>query len=274
MIKKLFYVCFLCVIMPTLRQLSLLAFNEFKTFCKSGIGRYGIIYSFKSPSGKMYIGQTTSDRFSKRMSHHKTRDGCRAFHRAIKKYGWDTIKKGFKILAFTRNISSLDALEIKFIKQYDSFKNGYNLTEGGGGIRGLKHSLKTRKKQSEATKNHYKDPEARKKLSEAGKKSYRDNPERLRKHREMLKAFHASEAGQQQRKRAREKATAANRKPIIATNLQTGETTQYVSVADAARKLSALYKRKFDFSNISMCARKKQKTHKGHTFEFAFKSSA
>lgn len=273
-----------------------LPFNEFKKFCNSGIGRYGIIYSFKSPSGKMYIGQTTTDRFGGRMKAHKNQDGCPAFHNAIKKYGWDTIINGFKILAFTRNISSLDALEIKFIKQYDTFKNGYNCTEGGGGNRGVKLSLKTRKKISEAnkkrfkdpqerkkmseiTKNHYKDNlEARKKTSEAGKKYYRENPEALKKHREMLrkhlKAYNASEAGKRARKRGLEKSYAARRKPIIATNLQTGESTQYESAADAARKLLALHKRKFDHRSISKCALKKRKKHHGHSFAFAVKTSA
>ena len=200
----------------------------------------------------MYIGQTTTDRFGGRMRQHKTSDRCPAFHNAINKYGWDTIKKGFKILAFTRNISSLDALEMKFIKQYDSFKNGYNCNEGGGGNRGFKHTLKARKKRSKAQKKYY-----------------RDNPEALKKHREMLrkhwKAFCASEAGKQ----AREKAYAATRKPIIAINLQTGETTEYVSAADAGRKLTALHKRKFYYECISACALKKRKTHQGHTFEFA-----
>ena len=246
-----------------------------------------MIYSFTSPSKKMYVGQTTSNRFSERMCKHKNTDECPAFHRAIKKYGWDTMKKGFEILAFTDDLESLDELEIKFIKQYNSFKNGYNCTEGGGGHRGLKPSAETRKKKSEAMKNHYKDPEERKKQSEAMKNHYkdnpearkkasesrkkylRDNPERLQKQREQLrkhaKAYNASEAG----KRAREKANAALRKPIIATNLQTGETTEYASAQDAVRKLSALHKRKFNHSNISACARKKQKKHKGYTFKFA-----
>ena len=251
-----------------LEDVSHLSFDECKTYCKTLKQKYGIIYSFKSPSGKMYIGQTTSNRFSHRMREHKTTDGCILFHRAIKKYGYDTIKKGFKILAFTDDLETLDELEINFIKQYDTFKNGYNCTEGGGGHRGVKHSLKSRKKMSEAHKKRWKDPNERKKISEARKKYYKDNPERLRKQREMIrkqwKAFNASEAG----KRAREKSLAASRKPIIATNLQTGESTRYASAADAGRKLTALHKRKFDFSTISACARKKRKKHRGHSFAF------
>ena len=241
-----------------------LSFNDFKKVCKTFKQKKGIIYSFRSPSGKMYIGQTTSNQFYVRMCRHKTQDDCRYFHNAIKKYTWGTIVGGFQLLAVTDDLESLNELEIKFIKQYDTFKNGYNLTEGGGGQRGFKPSAETRKKMSEAMKNHYKDPDERKKTSEAGKKFYRNNPERLRKNREMLKAFNASEAG----KRAREKGNAARRKPIIATNLQTGESTQYVSAADAQRKLSALNKRRFTQSTISMCAHKKRKKHQGYTFNF------
>jgi len=262
-----------------LEDVSHLSFNECKKRCKTSKQKIGIIYLFESPSKKMYIGQTTSDRFSKRMNDHRTVDTCRAFHRAIKKYGWDTIINGFKILAFTNDLESLNDLEIKFIKQYDSFKNGYNLTEGGGGNRGLKHSLKTRKKISESQKKYFRDnPEARKTTLEAIKKSWKD-PERLRKHREMvrkhLKAYNASEAGKKHRKHLIKKAQEANRKPIIATNLQTGESTQYVSARDAVKNLSALHKRrKFNFGNISACARKKRKTHLGYAFEFVNTSAS
>ena len=59
----------------------------------------------------------------------------------------------------------LNTLEIGFIKMYDSYKNGYNLTEGGNGGTGMKHSEETKRKigiasskrrYSEETKNkHY-----------------------------------------------------------------------------------------------------------------------
>lgn len=244
-----------------LKDVFSLSFNEFKKFCNSKIGRYGIIYSFKSPSEKMYVGQTTSDRFSKRMSSHKNSNECPAFNNAIKKYGWNTVVDGFRLLAFTRNLSSLDALEIKFIKQYHSFKNGYNCTEGGGGMRGFKQSLETREKMSKVHKERLK-----------------YNPEALRKFKEMsrkhLKIYNASEAGKEALKKATKKANAARRKPIIATNLQTGERTQYASAVDAERKLRALHKKKFQTRSISKCANKKRKTHYGHTFEFALKNSA
>lgn len=270
------------------------------------------------------------------MSGHKTTYECPAFHNSINKYGWDTIINGFKLLAFTDDLESLNDLEIKFIKQYDSFKNGYNCTEGGGGCRGRSRSFKTRLKHSQAMKTHYEDPKAREKLSAAHRKSYKENPERLKKmseamknhykdnpearkkmsdaqkkhwkdpealkrkseatkkrHKdhpefretfkkyfkdnpdalkkrtERVKAYRSSEKGQKDLKRALEKSNEACRKAVIATNLQTGKTTEYVSTADAGQKLSALHKkRNFDKSSISKCARKKQKKHQGYTFKF------
>jgi hypothetical protein len=46
----------------------------------------------------------------------------------------------------------LNELEIKYIKQYDSFNNGYNLTLGGDSISGYKFSEESKKNRSEITK--------------------------------------------------------------------------------------------------------------------------
>lgn len=71
-------------------------------------------------------------------------DDCRYLNHAIKKYGW----KKFKIEVLKRNIplNQLNEYEINFIKLYKTFGTGYNLTLGGGGLRGHKWSKEQREK--------------------------------------------------------------------------------------------------------------------------------
>jgi group I intron endonuclease len=69
------------------------------------------------------------------------------FSLAIKKYGWD----GFDHIVLFDNLTKSQAVkkEIELIKEYDSFKNGYN-SDLGGTIK--KHSKETREKISKALK--------------------------------------------------------------------------------------------------------------------------
>lgn len=101
----------------------------------------GIIYRYKSPSGKYYIGQTVNS--YNRKAQHKScaKLGSQTyFYRAIRKYGFDNFE--YKELITIKSNSStnlkiiLDSLERYYIRRYKSNdKNfGYNLTAGGGGI--------------------------------------------------------------------------------------------------------------------------------------------
>jgi hypothetical protein len=91
---------------------------------------FGIIYKASFPNGKVYVGQT-------------------AFHRAIKKYGVDSI--AWKIIDTAQSIEELNEREIHWIKALNSFapnKHGYNMTLGGGGSTGCVPSEETRAKMS------------------------------------------------------------------------------------------------------------------------------
>jgi group I intron endonuclease len=89
----------------------------------------GVIYRFVFPNGKMYIGQTKQD-VEKRWAVHR----ARASHswylaNAIRKYGWDSIKK--EVLVEVPN-DCLDEYEMTFIDTFNTFgEGGYNLTPGG-----------------------------------------------------------------------------------------------------------------------------------------------
>lgn len=89
------------------------------------------IYMMTTPSGKRYIGQ--SKNYVARWKVHKynadhNKGNTPGITRAIRKYGWDGIKK--EILVWCRP-EDLDSLEIKLIAAYDTFHNGLNCDPGG-----------------------------------------------------------------------------------------------------------------------------------------------
>jgi hypothetical protein len=69
------------------------------------------------------------------------------FYRAIRKYGWDNFE--WTVIYQSKNKDhTLNEMESYFIKEYDSFNNGYNSTLGGDGTFGLILSEEARKKIS------------------------------------------------------------------------------------------------------------------------------
>lgn len=94
----------------------------------------GIYMVVNMVNNKKYIGQSKNIR-KRFQSHHlvdyKNENNCNyntKFYQAIRKYGIDNFE--VIILKLCKE-EELDDLEIKFIKEFDTFKNGYNSTEGG-----------------------------------------------------------------------------------------------------------------------------------------------
>lgn len=96
------------------------------------------IYCFENKiNGKLYIGQ--SQNIKERIRHHiKSKDQL-YIHKALRKYGIENFN--FYILEFC-DIDKLSELEMYYIQKYNAFENGYNLTKGGEGSRGVKLSDK------------------------------------------------------------------------------------------------------------------------------------
>jgi group I intron endonuclease len=109
--------------------------------------KIGYIYKITSPSGKSYIGQTIE--FEKRMKAHSLNRKKTKLNGSIKKYGWEAHVVDILWEGECAD-EQLNTLEIEFIKLYDTFHNGLNLTEGGEGVRGFNHSEETRAKIREA----------------------------------------------------------------------------------------------------------------------------
>lgn len=122
------------------------------------------IYIFKNNiNGKCYIGQGVSLR--KRIKHHfsniKTQRYDLPLYRAINKYGLHNFTIDILESFVPENISNetlikkLDELEIKYIKEYDSYNHGYNCTKGGDyGVLGLKMTEEQRRKVSKSVREN------------------------------------------------------------------------------------------------------------------------
>ena len=101
----------------------------------------GVIYKYTSPSGKVYIGQTTNEVYRRKCwnSSDPHYAGTK-IDRARAKYGRD--KFCYEVihskLYNTREeaIMELNRLERYYIGLYDSYKAGYNCTMGGEGVLG------------------------------------------------------------------------------------------------------------------------------------------
>ena len=140
----------------------------------------GVVYRiYHKESMKSYVGKSVHPQ--RRIREHLSgRTSSPAIRAAIKKYGADAFR--VEVLESEVPESCLSKMEILHIRFFKSIApDGYNLTDGGEGVSGLKrgdpwnkgktsiYSDDTRRKMSEANKGKKLSPEARKKVSEAGK---------------------------------------------------------------------------------------------------------
>ena len=104
------------------------------------------VYMHISPSGKRYIG-ITSTSVNQRWNNGKGYE-TQIFYRAIEKYGWDNIEH--IIIAKGLDEETAKWLEIELIRELDTTNpsKGYNVTLGGEGTNGYKHTEETLKKMS------------------------------------------------------------------------------------------------------------------------------
>ena len=118
----------------------------------------GIIYKWTNlKNNKSYIGKTTREK-DRYYEHLKDRRKEIPFHRALDKYGVNNFKYEVILKTSSNSIHNLNVilntLEKHYIKKFKSNdKNfGYNLTEGGDGVKGYKLTDEQRKVISDRMK--------------------------------------------------------------------------------------------------------------------------
>lgn len=107
------------------------------------------VYMHISPSNKRYIG-ITSTSVERRWKNNGDGYKDQVFYRAIQKYGWDNIQH----IIVAKGLTEEDAkwLEIELIREFDTTNKykGYNVSTGGDGSNGCKHTEEAKKKISES----------------------------------------------------------------------------------------------------------------------------
>ena len=270
-------------------------------------------YLIVAPTLTPYVGQTVE--FRTRMNVHKSngknactnhekwkageRDKVCAISFAINKYGWENMRVIIleQYPEWTKQL--LDDREKHFISFFDSFKNGYNCNEGGGGNSGYTHTEEAKAKMvgigarpvtSCLIKQEYPDgtqlvefvlyasahdAEAKtgvaqqtisnccnKKAKSAGGRYWFFSDENHPPQIRLVGTMRVPRIGDVPMPGNEQ------RKKAIFSVSPAGEKQLHESAHAAERNLSTPDK-KFDQSCISACCSNKRKTHHGYTFSFA-----
>lgn len=105
-----------------------------------------IVYEHVSPSGKVYVGITCQEpkKRWKGGSGYVRKDNHQSlFANAIIKYGWDNIEHKIIATGLTRDEANL--IEQTLISKYKRLHKSYNITDGGDGGLGTKHTEETKR---------------------------------------------------------------------------------------------------------------------------------
>lgn len=144
------------------------------------IGDNMIIYKITNKiNGKVYIGQTIKS-LKHRISQHikcAKRKVDRHLYHSMNKYGIDNFI--FEEIDKANNLDELNYLETKYIIEYDSVRNGYNMSYGGDN--NIMFTDKTKRKHD----NIMKSQKVRDKISKS-MKEYRQNHPFTEEHRKKL----------------------------------------------------------------------------------------
>ena len=156
---------------------------------KDGVRSWCVYKHTLKETGQVYIGQTNNIKNRWKPSAYKN---CIKFYNAIQKYGWDNFEH--EILANELTLEEANELETKFIIEYDSINNGFNLNTGGDNKLA---SQKTKEKMSKTRKGIPKSEQHKQAISEAltGYKQTEEHKKHNRKaqHRKSVECIETSE---------------------------------------------------------------------------------
>jgi group I intron endonuclease len=147
----------------------------------------GCIYKATNKvNGKIYIGKTTGS-LDRRIRRHIRETACKAFHRALQKYGRDGFD--FKIIYESKNEKELYEKEVMFIKEFKCVVPcGYNINIGGRGGVGRIETKEQVEKKRLTTKKQWENENLKKQLAESVKKSWKNRPSTSGKNNPAAKA--------------------------------------------------------------------------------------
>lgn len=207
-----------------------------------------IVYQHKNKmNNKSYIGITSQDP-EKRWNNGEGYK-LQPFYEAIKKYGWDN----FEHIILEKNLTKKQAEEKEqfYIKYFDSYRKGYNFSEGGeSGFNGGHHKEKTKQIISQKLSQYIKDKDQDRgiKLQEMLKNNPEINQKRIENINNIFKK--GSQAAKDRVKNNNKKVRCIELNKI------------FNSIKEAADFA------KVDNSGITHCLKGQQKTSGGYHWEY------
>lgn len=213
-------------------------------------GIYGIL---NQDTEKWYVGQAIN--IERRWEKHRQELRSGTHHSEKLQRSYEKHREGaflFVILEVCKE-SELDEREMFWIQAKNSLENGYNMTAGGGGVRGWHMPEKAKKKISEALrgekaywygKRQSEESNRRRRLALLGPKNHNFGKKMPEETREKLRKAHKGR-------------TPPNKRPVRC--IETGK--QYDSAKDAAEVLG------IDHSSITKCCRGLRKVCGGYHWE-------
>lgn len=145
---------------------------------------YGLIYLIKCyTTGKVYVGQTTyvinGDKLRRVKSHFSSAvygsNKSPKLYNAIRKYGRENFYFGVVDFCYS-NQEDLDKMEMKYIFEFNSINEGFNIKDAGSHGH---HNDETKKKISVILKGRKHTEKALKNITESNKKRRKDVDEKL-----------------------------------------------------------------------------------------------
>lgn len=139
----------------------------------------GIIYKYTDPKGMSYIGQTLDEcRRQKEFMDLNISYSGKKINEGRLKYGPENFKyeilEKCKYETLEEALVDLNNKESYYIGKYDTYENGYNMTLGGEGVRGIIFTEEIKRKISHTLKEYNKT---------------HDNPFKGKKHSEKTKQY-------------------------------------------------------------------------------------
>ena len=121
----------------------------------------GIIYKYTDPNGKSYVGQTLDEErrkkefldlrvnyAGKKINNARTTIGPKNFkYEVLEKIEYENVVDA---------LTELNVKESYYIGKFDTYNNGYNMTMGGEGVRGIVYTDEIKEKISLSLKNYFK----------------------------------------------------------------------------------------------------------------------
>ncbi|MDC1191172.1 hypothetical protein N8148_03120, partial [Gammaproteobacteria bacterium] len=222
---------------------------------------------------KNYVGITTTSFKERKQNHISHRNVSNLpVHNALVKYKGEV---EWKVIDEANDWIELCNLEKKYIKQYKSHisKEGYNLTVGGDGTLGYKHTSINNKNNSARRKEYFKDEINRIKQSEANIKAHKENPNLGKEHSKVMKDFYSD--GSESKKRRKEMqdylsveenlikhSRQRGAKEFLVYDINNKFIGEWLTQSQCGRDL------KLSVSKINLCLHGKRNTHGGYRFRY------